>query len=181
MEKTKKLLVVLGMHRSGTSAVMSALASLGAALGDDLLPAGKDNPKGFFEDKAINDLNIEMLETIGQHWFSLSLVTDAHVEHLIAAGYLRRAKLLLLEKMQGHTIFGFKDPRVSKLFKFWLRVFSELDVETNYVLCLRHPLSVAKSLQQRNKTPLYKGYMLWLSYNFALIEELSRVPFAVQE
>ncbi len=181
MENTKKLIVVLGMHRSGTSAVMNALASLGAALGDDLLPAGKDNPKGFFEDKAINDLNIEMLASIGQHWFSLSLVTDSDVERLIAAGYLVKAKQLLQEKMQGLDVFGFKDPRVSKLFKFWLRVFAELEVDTRYVLCLRHPLSVAKSLQQRNKTPIYKGYLLWLSYNFALAEELSRLTFVVQE
>lgn len=181
MDKTKKLIVVLGMHRSGTSAVMNALASLGASLGDDLLPAGKDNPKGFFEDKAINDLNIEMLAAIGQHWFSLSLVSDRNVEQLISDGYLAKAKTLLQEKMQGIDVFGFKDPRVSKLIKFWLRVFAELDVNTQYVLCLRHPLSVARSLQQRNKTPLYKGYMLWLSYNFALAEELSRIPFVVQE
>lgn len=181
MEKTNKLIVVLGMHRSGTSAVMNALASLGAELGDDLLPAGKDNLKGFFEDRAINDLNIEMLSVIGQHWFSLSLVTNEHVGRLIDAGYLSRAKQLLQEKMAGHSIFGFKDPRVSKLLKFWLRVFSEMDVDVNYVLCIRHPLSVAKSLQQRNKTPLYKGYMLWLSYNFALAEELSQTAFVVQE
>ncbi len=172
MEKTKKLIVVLGMHRSGTSAVMNALASLGADLGDDLLPAGKDNPKGFFEDKAINDLNIEILSALGQHWFSLSLVTDSDVEKLIAAGYLVKARQLLQEKMQGLDVFGFKDPRVSKLFKFWKRVFADMDVDVHYVLCLRHPLSVAQSLLKRNKTPIRKGYFVWLSYNLALAQEL---------
>jgi hypothetical protein len=85
--KAKNLIVVLGMHRSGTSAVAKALACMGVSLGNDLLPAGKDNPKGFFEDKAINDLNIEMLRVLGLDWFSLSLVTDAHVNQLVAAGY----------------------------------------------------------------------------------------------
>ncbi len=176
MENSKKLIVVLGMHRSGTSAVMNALASLGAALGDDLLPAGKDNPKGFFEDKAINDLNIEMLSVIGQHWFSLSLVTDSDVEQLISAGYLAKAKQLLQEKMQDVDVFGFKDPRVSKLFKFWKRVFCDMDINVHYVWCLRHPLSVAQSLLKRNKTPIRKGYLVWLSYNLALAQELQQLP-----
>ncbi|WP_197085549.1 glycosyltransferase [Cellvibrio sp. pealriver] len=173
MIKTKKLIVVLGMHRSGTSTVANGLACMGVNLGDDLLPAGKDNPKGFFEDKAINDLNIEMLDVIGQDWFSLSLVTDVQVDHLVEAGYLDKAVELLRTKIEGHEYFGFKDPRVSKLLKFWKKVFSQFDCEIHYVLCLRHPLSVANSVLKRNKTPIKKGYLLWLSYNLAIVTELA--------
>lgn len=173
LKNTKKLIVVLGMHRSGTSALMNALTCLGASLGDELLEPGVDNPKGFFEDKSINDLNIEMLGVIGQHWFSLSLVSEADVATLVEKGYLERAQSLMKDKMEGHLVFGFKDPRVSKLFKFWRRVFVTLDVEVSYVLCLRHPLSVAKSLLKRNKTPIYKGYLLWLSYNLAVLNEFA--------
>lgn len=176
MNTTKRLVVVLGMHRSGTSAVMNALACMGVSLGDDLLPAGKDNPKGFFEDKSINDLNIEMLDVIGQDWFSLSLVTDAQVARLVAAGYLEKAADLLRAKMIGHEYFGFKDPRVSKLLKFWIKVFALLGCETRYVLCLRHPLSVANSVLKRNKTPIRKGYLLWLSYNLAITTEALSTP-----
>ena len=171
MTKKKKLIVVLGMHRSGTSAVVKALSCLGVSLGDDFMPPGKDNPKGFFEDKAINQLNIEMLEVIGQNWFSLSLVTDADVEKLVALGYLEKAADLLTKKMAAVTAFGFKDPRVSKLFTFWKLVFARIDCDIRYVFCLRHPLSVANSLYQRNKTPIQKGYLLWLSYNLAIVSE----------
>lgn len=176
MNKTRKLVVVLGMHRSGTSAVMNALACMGVSLGDDLLPAGKDNPKGFFEDKSINDLNIEMLSVIGQDWFSLSLVTDAQVDRLVTLGYLEKAADLLRAKIAGHEYFGFKDPRVSKLLKFWIKVFALLECETRYVLCLRHPLSVANSVLKRNKTPIRKGYLLWLSYNLAIITQALSTP-----
>lgn len=169
--KTKKLIVVLGMHRSGTSTVANALACMGVDLGDDLLPAGKDNPKGFFEDKAINDLNIEMLGVIGQDWFSLSLVTDVQVDQLVAAGYFDKAMGLLRSKMEGREYFGFKDPRVSKLLKFWNKVFKQLDCAVHYVLCVRHPLSVANSVLKRNKTPIKKGYLLWLSYNLTIVTE----------
>ena len=166
----KKLIVVLGMHRSGTSAVVKALSCLGVCLGDEFMPAGKDNPKGFFEDKAINQLNVEMLEVIGQHWFSLSLITDADVEQLVALGYLEKAVALLNNKIDSHVAFGFKDPRVSKSFKFWRLVFARIDCDIHYVFCLRHPLSVANSLRQRNHTPIPKGYLLWLSYNLAIVE-----------
>lgn len=172
MNTIKKLVVVIGMHRSGTSAVMNALACMGVSLGNELLPPGVDNPKGFFEDKAVNALNIEMLERIGQHWFSLSLVTDAEVEYLVSLGYLGRAVELLNQKLDLTPVFGFKDPRVSKLLKFWKLVFARIGCQVDYVLCLRHPLSVANSLLKRNKMPIVKGYWLWLSYNLALIFEI---------
>jgi O-antigen biosynthesis protein len=172
---SKQLIVVLGMHRSGTSAVINALSCMGVSLGDDFMPAGSDNPKGFFEDKAVNQLNIEMLAAVEQHWFSLSLITDEDVEKLIALGYLEQAQELLRNKLAQVDIFGFKDPRVSKLLKFWLRVFSTMDCQVQFVYCLRHPLSVANSLRQRNATPLLKGYLLWLSYNLAIATEAQGV------
>jgi GT2 family glycosyltransferase len=168
---TKKLIIVIGMHRSGTSTVMNALACLGVSLGDNLLPPGVDNPKGFFEDKSVNDLNIEMLDAIGQTWFSLSLVSDADIDKLIALGYVEKAITLLSDKTRTTTVFGFKDPRVSKLLKFWKLTFARMHCDVQYVLCLRHPLSVANSLLKRNKLPIQKGYLLWLSYNLSIVNE----------
>jgi len=173
VDKIKKLVVVLGMHRSGTSAVVKALSCLGVSLGDDFMPAGSDNPKGFFEDKAVNQLNIEMLEAIEQHWFSLSLVRDEDVAKLVGMGYLEKAINLVKQKIAEVDVFGFKDPRVSKLLKFWRLVFERINCDVRYVFCLRHPLSVANSLRQRNKTPLKKGYLLWLSYNLSIVTESS--------
>jgi len=168
---TKKIIVVIGMHRSGTSTVMNALACLGVSLGDNLLPPGVDNPKGFFEDKSVNDLNVEMLDAIGQTWFSLSLVRDEDIDKLITLGYVEKAIALLSDKTRNTPVFGFKDPRVSKLLKFWKRVFARMNCDVQYVLCLRHPLSVANSLLKRNKSPIQKGYLLWLSYNMSIVTE----------
>ncbi|HEY0891601.1 MAG TPA: glycosyltransferase [Cellvibrio sp.] len=140
-------------------------------MGDNLLPPGVDNPKGFFEDKFVNDLNIEMLDAIGQTWFSLSLVRDEDIDKLITLGYIEKATALLSDKTRNTSVFGFKDPRVSKLLKFWKLVFSRMNCEVQYVLCLRHPLSVANSLLKRNKSPIRKGYLLWLSYNLSIVTE----------
>jgi len=166
------------MHRSGTSAVAKGLSCLGVNLGDKFMPPGSDNPKGFYEDIDIYNLNVEMLDAIGQHWFSLSLVTDSDIVVLKNKGFLERATALIQDKLERVDVFGFKDPRLSKLLKFWKLVFSNLNCEVQYVFCLRHPSSVTSSLNKRNKTPFKKGYYLWLSYNLAILlesQELSLV------
>ena len=43
--------LVVGMHRSGTSLLARMLQLLGVHLGDDLLPADQHNPDGYGEDK----------------------------------------------------------------------------------------------------------------------------------
>ena len=53
--------LVLGMHRSGTSAVTRVLNLLGAELGDDLMPAGSDNPGGFWEYRGVVELHERLL------------------------------------------------------------------------------------------------------------------------
>ena len=57
----KRLIVVLGMHRSGTSAITRGLQVMGVGLGDRMMPAMPDNVKGFWEDVDLNALNMEML------------------------------------------------------------------------------------------------------------------------
>jgi GT2 family glycosyltransferase/glycosyltransferase involved in cell wall biosynthesis len=175
----KKLVVVLGMHRSGTSAVMKALSCVGYALGDKLMPARADNPKGFFEDSDIVELNNQMLAHIGQHWFSLSQVSSENVSALERAGFVDRALGLLQQKLQQHAQLAIKDPRITKLILLWQRVFARLDCPVSFVFSLRNPLSVAQSLYQRNQMPLKKGCWLWLSHNMAAAEVLREQPISI--
>ena len=73
----QKIVVVLGMHRSGTSAVTRGLQVIGIELGDRLMmPVKGDNDKGFWEDVDLNALNIEMLHAIDSDWFHLTAIDD---------------------------------------------------------------------------------------------------------
>nr|WP_324257476.1 glycosyltransferase [Cellvibrio fontiphilus] len=175
----KKLVVVLGMHRSGTSAVMKALSCVGYALGDKLMPARADNPKGFFEDSDIVELNNQMLAHIGQQWFSLSQVSSENVSALESAGFVDKALELLQQKLQQHAQLAIKDPRITKLILLWQRVFARLDCPVSFVFSLRNPLSVAQSLYQRNQMPLKKGCWLWLSHNMAAAEVLREQSISI--
>jgi len=168
--KNNRLIVVLGMHRGGTSAIARGLQVMGASLGDRLMPP-KDgnNPKGFWEDIDLNALNIEMFGALGRDWHHLAPITPGDVDALHKKGYFLRAVVLLRQKLDGVPVFGFKDPRVAKLLPFWKLVFSHCQFDVSYVLVLRHPFSVAKSLAKRDGLDAEKSYLLWLGH---IIESL---------
>src|SRR5215471_2250594 len=65
------LLVILGMHRSGTSALTGALAKSGAAPGAHLMPPTNDNPEGYWECLPVVRLNDEILKRLGSRWDSV--------------------------------------------------------------------------------------------------------------
>ena len=68
----KRLIIVLGMHRSGTSSLTKALAALDIDIGNDFIPnIASVNEKGFWEDLEINSLNIKILKSINTDWFKL--------------------------------------------------------------------------------------------------------------
>jgi hypothetical protein len=168
----KKLIVVVAMHRSGSSAITNALPILGVHLGDSLLDGIEgNNAKGFFEDEELNALNIEMLAAVGNDWHHLAPLTHLDFDLLRQNGFFLRAVELLRAKTTNIQIFGFKDPRVSKLLPFWQKVFAHCAFEVSYLLTLRNPISVARSLSQRNSFIPGKSYLLWLQHVLAGITQ----------
>ena len=165
---SNRLIVVLGMHRSGTSAITRGLKVLGVDLGDSLMaPSDGNNAKGFWEDTHLNALNIEMLNAIESEWTHVGAIYQTDVEILHKQGYFLRAVELLQKKVSGSLIFAFKDPRVAKLLLFWKTVFAYCKLDVSYVLAIRNPLSVAQSLDKRDGLNTEQSYLLWLSYVLA--------------
>jgi hypothetical protein len=68
--KPEKCVLVLGMHRSGTSALTGILNILGADLGLNMMKAAEDNERGFFENRSIYNINEKILESLGSSWDS---------------------------------------------------------------------------------------------------------------
>ena len=160
-----KLIFVLGMHRSGTSAITRGLQVLGVSLGENLLPpVAHDNPKGYFEDADFTAFNAELLKVVDSDWNMVSALNAEHVQRLIELGYISRASDLLKSKMADAKAYAFKDPRAAKLIQFWNFVFDHAGLEPSYVLSFRNPLSVVKSLKKRGDGSSESGYLLWLNY-----------------
>ena len=166
----QKLVVVLGMHRSGTSTITHALTTMGVELGDTLLiPMQSVNEKGFFEDIDFTSLNEELLRACGRTWFSLEPLQSSEADFLCNRGYLQKAIQLLRKKVSTHQFFGLKDPRTAKLLPFWSRVFSLCDLDVRYLLVLRHPMSVQQSLKLRDRFESVLSYYLWAEHMLAAL------------
>ena len=181
-ESNDRLIVVLGMHRSGTSAITRALKVLGVDLGGRLLLAADgddgDNETGFWEDIDFNGLNIELLRVIDKDWFYTSPVTQIDLEILNKKGYFLKAETLVKEKLKDRKLFGVKDPRMAKLLPFWKEVFARSDINVNYVLAIRQPLSVVKSIENRGWGGRERIFLLWLNHvieSLSLTDNTSRV------
>ncbi|MFI3135486.1 MAG: sulfotransferase domain-containing protein [Methylococcaceae bacterium] len=158
------LIIVLGMHRSGTSVITRALQVFDVSLGDSLMSKLPENPKGFWEDTDIVALNENILNFLGRNWFDLSPIRADELASLHHQGYYLQAIELLHKKVAAHKVLGIKDPRIAKLLPFWQHVFSNSDYDIKYIIATRNPLSVARSLANRNNFNAVKSYISWLGH-----------------
>ncbi len=172
LQSTKKLILVLGMHRSGTSLVSRSLKVFGAMHGENLLTSTFGNVKGHWEDQDFFLLNEEMLGFLGKKWDLPLPVTINDVNLLVKNGYMEKAEHLLKSRFLDMDIFALKEPRITKLLPFWLKVFESISIQIYYVFALRKPMSVAYSLHKRRNIPLEQGLLLWYSYNAYAIKNL---------
>jgi len=172
--QTANLFVVLGMHRSGTSALARALRVLGVELGTRLMPGdGGNNDRGFFEDLDVKRLNEELLAALGLQWDSLLPIDVLAPEEPSLTRYRRRAAGLLRAKTAGLERFGLKDPRLCQLLPFWNSVFERIAARPAFVIAYRNPLSVARSLALRDGFVAAKSHFLWVQHMFSCLAHTS--------
>ncbi len=173
MENTaKRLVIVIGMHRCGTSAITRGLQILGVNLGNKLMDGVEgENEKGFWEDLDFYEFNNEMLNSLESEWHYLTFISKKQCEELKNNGYFQRAVNLIKSKTNDYSVYGIKDPRMAKLLPFWKEVFDHCRIEASYIVAFRHPLSVAKSLEKRNGFDIEKSYFMWLGYIIASLTE----------
>ena len=164
----RRIVVVLGMHRSGTSLCTSVLNRLGVALSEDLLAPGPDNEQGFFESAHILDTHQEILAVIGtgaansfticprpSRWWTIPALAPAKKA---------LCDIVVAESNDPGRLWGFKDPRTAMLLPLWQEVFTAAGVRPVYLLTLRRPWEVAASLRKRNRISESLSELLWLEH-----------------
>lgn len=172
-----RAVVVLGMHRSGTSVLTRGLQELGVCLGDDFLGIQPDNPTGYWEDKGIVDLNERLLAAFGLNWESISLIQDTQWEMPEVRALGAEAAAYLQAHFLDYGLWGFKDPRTIRLLPFWRAVLQRLEVDDRYVVAIRNPLAVAASLLKRQSMAPATSHMLSLVYLLPYLHEIAARPF----
>ena len=162
--KNSKLVVVLGMHRSGTSAITRGLEVLGVNLGDNLYPAAIDNPKGFWEDNDFLGINEELLAHLDYSVDRLGLIDWQMPSTAIVESLELKAEKLVSERCKKNALWGFKDPRTARLLPFWQAVFERVGCDVRYVIATRNPISIVESLYKRSGFEGGTTFYLWLEH-----------------
>ena len=164
---------VLGMHRSGTSAIARILNLMGVYFGGEQVGTGRSdqNVKGFWERRDVRDLNDDMLFGTRCDW---DCVADFELDALPAeteSAYVGAAGDIVLN-MDGHRPWFIKEPRLCLLFPIWRQVLEH----PFCIHVLRNPLEVAHSLKTRNRIPIRTGLALWEIYNLRALNASAGVP-----
>ena len=164
-------IIILGMHRSGTSCLTGTLKSHGLALGE-VSDYNKYNKKGNQENKAVFRLNEALLQHNGGAWHT----PPAGPLHSNPELETRRTEVLA-DYQSLPKPWGIKDPRMLLTYDFWQ---DHLPAHA-FIGTFRHPLAVAQSLAARERLsiPLEQGLALWATYNEKLLELQQQHRFAV--
>jgi GT2 family glycosyltransferase len=157
-------LVVLGMHRSGTSALTGMLHHLGVALGERLMPATPDNPRGYWEHIDIVRVHERLMAALGWGWDDIRSLPAGFEGGEAAHAAARELSALARRDFAGAPLWGLKDPRLCRLMPLWSAFFAAERMTPRYVLTVRHPLDVAASLTARDGIDTARGLLLWLGH-----------------
>jgi len=155
--------LILGMHRSGTSALSGMAGLLGITPGDILLPAVEDvNPKGFWEHAEIVSIHNQLLEAFDSSWDDDRLLPEEWWHTPIAAHFRTMLLTVLRRDFGDQSIWLVKDPRLCRLLPLWLDIIDELNCLPLFLITLRNPAEVAHSLRVRDNLPEAQSCLLWL-------------------
>lgn len=148
----KKTVVVLGMHRSGTSTVAGILNKLGIYMGDDLLKANHSNPVGHFENKKFIELNDKILKSAGGRW-DWPPTKDVI---LMQRNKFEKDIINLIKSESITNIWGWKDPRTS----LTIDLYYEFLENPHFIICTRDDNDVGRSLYKRGDMTQEEGALL---------------------
>lgn len=160
----RQAVVVLGMHRSGTSAVAGALGLTGLRLPTASLPPQPDNPRGFFEPQSVVAMNDRALALCGTTWFGIGAIPSERLAGPASESLVEELARTLVEEFPPPGTLVLKEPRICRLMPLWSRALAKAGMDIRVVLPLRNPFEVAGSLKTRNGFPVDFGLALWLRH-----------------
>jgi hypothetical protein len=162
-------ILILVMHRSGTSTLAGCLQDRGLHLGE-VSEKNPFNTKGNRENPWVMRLNNSVLLKSGGKWNNppdkISWTEDLALE---------RDDLVAFFKHSGARRWEFKDPRTLLTLPFWEEGISRI----SFVGTFRHPMAVANSLNTRKRIPIEHALALWRRYNQELLFLWEKKPFPI--
>ena len=161
-----QLVLVLGMHRSGTSALAGLLVQAGLDGPMDLMPPTPANPRGYWESLGAMELNDQLLQQLGSQWSNCWAL--AQQDWNTGAEAVRGWRSGMLQLLQNTYPPGgravLKDPRLCVLMPALQPWLESSLISCAALLPIRHPAEVAASLRVAEGLPRSRGLLLWLGH-----------------
>jgi len=178
-ERHRVGILVLGMHRSGTSALARLLGAMGAALPSDAIPGGPENPLGYWESAGLVAADEQLNRAAGSSWFDLRPLDLARLPPALLE--VRRAAIrdAIAQAWGGAPLLAIKDPRQCRFVPVVTAEVARLGIAPRAVLMLRGAGEVATSLLRRDATIASYGVLLWLRHMLDAERDTRALPRAV--
>lgn len=165
MSERNSAVLILGMHRSGTSAMTRILNLLGAELGSRLMPAvSNNNENGFWENQTAVDINEALLAELGSNWHDIREMPAGWLHSGAALRARAAIRRLIDAEFAATPLWALKDPRLCRLAPLWLDVLKEYATDVRIVIALRAPDEVAASLLARDGWSDETSRLMWVQH-----------------
>ena len=156
----RRALLVLGMHRSGTSALTGLIFRLGVDAPRTLHPPNEWNPLGYWESEPILDFHDRLLRAAGTSWDAWTPLNASYA----AVPFTSELTRLIAAEFGSAPMFVVKDPRMCRLVPFWLQTLEASDIEPAAILIVRDPVEVSRSLATRDRLSAEFSLLMWLRH-----------------
>lgn len=155
-------ILVLGVHRSGTSCLAQLLNVLGAKLPAEVVAPSPSNPFGHWEPVRLLELNEEILGAIGRTWYDSRPIPISWFRSTAAYDFRERLCALIASEYGDAPLILIKEPRICRLAPLYLDAFDTLGIKPLVILPVRHPGEVIRSIQERDHIDPLTIELLWL-------------------
>lgn len=168
----RRALLILGMHRAGTSALARVAALRGARLPEHVMPANAGNASGYWEPEAVVRLNDHILDHYATSWDDpfAARVLPRHQD--FPATFAREASALIRDEYGSADLILIKDPRCTLLQPFWDSVLCEAGIAPATVIIARPWAEVVDSLMRRDRTSAVGAALLYVAYGLEAARRL---------
>lgn len=171
------IVLVLGMHRSGSSAVARVLSLLGYALPKTIIPGNSSNRRGHWESRPIARLNDEYLsaaELVWSDWVSGLL---PRMRSSLMRDFEADIRAHIRDEFPVGAPAVLKDPRICRLVPRYRGALERM-MPLHAVVPVRNPLEVIASLVQRNALSEANAGLIWLRYHLDAVGGSHGLPRA---
>ena len=164
MNEKRICLLVLGMHRSGTSALARLVNVMGADFPKQMVGPGVGNESGHFEPERLVALNNMILAEAGSYSgdfrrLDLSRMAPGRVKY-----FFDRVKVIIMDDFDESKLFILKDPRICRFVASYVRLLAQMEIAVSPIIPYRNPLEVADSLAARDDMMKVTSLLLWLRH-----------------